>query len=452
MSVPKPMGFASLALHAGQHPDPVTGARAVPIYQTTSYVFQDADHAAALFNLERAGHIYTRISNPTTAVLEERLAALESGVGAICTASGMAAMHLAIATLLSAGHHIVASTSLYGGTINLLTHTLPRFGITTSFVKPRDLDGFRNAIRADTRLVVGETIGNPGLEVLDIPRVAEIAHAAGIPLLIDNTFATPYLSRPIELGADLVMHSITKWIGGHGIAIGGAIVDGGRFDFAASGKFPTMTEPYAGYHGIVFAEEFGPAAFIMRARAETLRDFGACLSPTNAFHLLQGVETLPLRMQRHMENTAAVLEFLGQSKAVDWVLHPSLPSHPDFSLAQRLLPRGAGGIISCGIKGGRAAGRKFIEALRLASHLANVGDAKTLVIHPASTTHAQMDAAQLKAAGLGEELVRLSIGIEFGERHRRRSRSGIARLAEEVSDVPDRERRKGLCRDRRAQL
>jgi O-acetylhomoserine (thiol)-lyase len=412
MSAPKPMGFASLALHAGQHPDPVTGARAVPIYQTTSYVFQDTDHAAALFNLERAGHIYTRISNPTTAVLEERLAALEGGVGAICAASGMAAMHLAIATLLSAGDHIVASTSLYGGTINLLTHTLPRFGITTTFVKPRDLDGFRNAIRANTRLVIAETIGNPGLEVLDIPKVAEIAHAAGIPLLIDNTFATPYLSRPIELGADLVMHSITKWIGGHGIAIGGAIVDGGRFDFATSGKFPTMTEPYAGYHGIVFAEEFGPAAFIMRARAETLRDFGACLSPTNAFHLLQGIETLPLRMQRHMENTVAVLEFLGKSKAVNWVLHPSLASHPDFALAQRLLPRGSGAIISCGIKGGRTAGKKFIEAVRLASHLANVGDAKTLVIHPASTTHQQMDAAQLKAAGLGEELVRLSIGIE----------------------------------------
>jgi O-acetylhomoserine (thiol)-lyase len=289
---------------------------------------------------------------------------------------------------------------------------LPRFGIATTFVKPRDLDGFRVAMRANTRLVIAETIGNPGLEVLDIPRVADISHAAGIPLLIDNTFATPYLSRPIELGADIVMHSITKWMGGHGIAIGGAIVDGGRFDFQSSGKFPTITEPYAGYHGIVFAEEFGPSAFIMRARAEGLRDFGACLSPTNSFHLLQGIETLALRMQRHMENTAAVLDFLTKSKAVEWVLHPSLRSHPDFELAKRLLPRGAGSIISCGIKGGRTAGRKFIEALRLASHLANVGDAKTLVIHPASTTHQQMDAAQLKAAGLGEELVRLSIGIE----------------------------------------
>lgn len=412
MPGPKPPAFETLSLHAGQHPDPLTGARAVPIYQTTSYVFQDADHAAALFNLERAGHIYTRISNPTTAVLEERLAALENGIGAVCTASGQAAMHLAIATLMGAGDHIVASASLYGGTINLFTHTLPRFGITTSFVKPRDLAGMRAAIRPNTRLVVAETIGNPGLEVLDIPQVAAIAHSAGIPLLIDNTFATPFLCQPIALGADLVMHSITKWIGGHGIAIGGVIVDGGRFDYQSAGKFPTLTEPYAGYHGIVFAEEFGPAAFIMRARAEGLRDFGACLSPTNAFHLLQGVETLAVRMQRHMENTVAVLDFLIDNKAIDWVVHPSLPSHPDHELANKLLPRGAGSIISCGIKGGRAAGKKFIEALRLASHLANVGDAKTLVIHPASTTHQQMDAAQLKAAGLGEELIRLSVGIE----------------------------------------
>jgi O-acetylhomoserine (thiol)-lyase len=412
MAGPKSPSFETLSLHAGQHPDPVTGARAVPIYLTTSYVFQDADHAAALFNLERAGHIYTRISNPTIAVLEERLAALEGGVGAVCTSSGMAAMHLAIATLLSAGDHIVASASLYGGTINLLTHTLPRFGIETTFVKPRDHEGMRKAIKPNTRMMIGETIGNPGLEVLDIPKVAEIAHAAKIPLLIDNTFATPFLSRPGELGADIIMHSITKWIGGHGIAIGGVLVDAGRFDFQASGKFPTITEPYAGYHGIVFSEEFGPAAFITRARTEGLRDFGACLSPTNAFHLLQGVETLPLRMERHVANTAAVLDFLTKHKAIEWVLHPSLDTHPDYELAKRLLPKGAGSIVSCGIRGGREAGRKFIEALRLASHLANVGDAKTLVIHPASTTHQQMNAAQLKEAGLGEELVRLSIGLE----------------------------------------
>ena len=311
VAAPKPPAFETLSLHAGQHPDPVTRSRAVPIYQTTSYLFDDADHAAGLFNLERAGHIYTRISNPTTAVLEERLAALEDGVGAVCTASGMAALHLAIATLLGAGDHIVASASLYGGSINLLTHTLPRFGITTTFVKPRDHDGLRAAIRPNTRLVIAETIGNPGLEVLDIPKVADIAHAAGIPLLIDNTFATPYLSRPIALGADIVMHSTTKWIGGHGVAIGGVIVDGGRFDWQASGKFPTLTQPYAGYHGIVFAEEFGPAAFIMRARAEGLA-ISRLLSPTNAFHLLQGVETLALRMERHMENTAAALAFLGK--------------------------------------------------------------------------------------------------------------------------------------------
>ncbi len=322
-------------------------------------MFQDADHAAALFNLERAGHIYTRISNPTVAVLEERLAALEGGVGAVCTASGMAAMHLAIATLLDAGDHIVASASLYGGTINLLTHTLPRFGITTTFVKPRDLDGLRAAIKPNTKLVIGETIGNPGLEVLDIPAVADIAHSAGIPLLIDNTFATPYLAKPIELGADIVMNSITKWIGGHGIAIGGVIVDGGHFDWDKSGKFPTLTTPYAGYHGIVFSEEFGPAAFIMRARAEGLRDFGACISPTNAFQILQGIETLHVRMQRHVENAKAVLDFLGSNKAVEWVLHPSLEAHPDHALAQKLLPRGAGSIISFGIKGGRKRGTEI---------------------------------------------------------------------------------------------
>ena len=412
MAAPQSPGFDTLSLHAGHHPDPVTGARAVPIYQTTSYVFDDTDQAAALFNLERPGYIYSRISNPTTSVLEERLAALEGGVGAVCTASGMAAMHVGIATLLGAGDHIVASASLYGGTVNLLSHTLPRFGITTTFVKPRDIDGFRTAVRPNTRLVIGETIGNPGLEVFDIPSIAEIAHRAHIPLLIDSTFATPYLCRPLELGADLVMHSLTKWIGGHGIAIGGALIDGGRFDWEGSGKFPTLSEPVAGYHGIVFTEQFGPTAFVMRARTEGLRQFGVCLSPLNAFHLLQGVETLSLRVQRHQENTAAILEFLQRSDAVAWVLHPSLPSHPDHELARRLLPRGAGSVISFGIKGGRAAGAKFIESLRLVSHLANVGDAKTLVIHPASTTHQQMSAAQLDAAGIGEDMVRLSVGIE----------------------------------------
>jgi len=408
--------FATLSLHAGQRPDPVTGARAVPIYQTTSYVFRDSDHAAALFNLEEPGYIYSRIANPTVAVLEERLAALEGGgVGAICTASGQAALHLAIATLMGAGGHIVAAASLYGGSINLLKLTLPRFGIATSFVDPRDPAAFRAALRPETRLVFAEVIGNPGLEVLDLPAVAAVAHEAGLPLLVDATFATPYLCRPLEHGADIVMHSATKWLGGHGVAIGGALVDGGGFDWERAGKFPTLSEPYAGYHGIDFAEEFGPQAFIMRARAEGLRDFGACMSPANAFQLLQGVETLPLRMAQHMANTRRVLDFLAASEAVAWVLHPDLPSHPDHKLAQRLMPRGAGSIVSFGIKGGREAGKRFIDSLKLVSHLANVGDAKSLVIHPASTTHQQLDAAALAAAGIGEDMVRLSVGLEDAE-------------------------------------
>ncbi len=399
-------------LHAGQQPDPATGARAVPIYQTTSYVFEDTEHAASLFNLERAGHIYSRISNPTTAVLEERLAALEGGVGAVCTASGQAALHLAVATLMGSGGHIVSSSAIYGGSHNMFMHTLPRFGIETSFVHPRDIDGFRNAIRPETRLVFAETVGNPGLEVLDLPAVATVAHEAALPLMIDATFTTPYLCRPFDLGADLIMHSVTKFLGGHGVAIGGALIDGGRFDWEASGKFPTMTEPYAGYHGLDFAEEFGPAAFIMRARAEGLRDFGACMSPTNAFYILQGVETLPVRMQRHVENARAVAHFLDDNEAVSWVNHPDLNQHPDHELAQRLLPKGTGAILSFGIKGGREAGRRFIEGLRIFSHLANVGDAKSLVIHPATTTHQQMDAQALEAAGVGEDMVRLSIGLE----------------------------------------
>ena len=412
MADPKFLKFDTLSLHAGQRPDPTTGARAVPIYQTTSYVFRDTDHAAALFNLERTGHIYSRISNPTTAVLEEWVAALEQGVGAVATASGQAALHLAITTLTGQGGHIVASASLYGGSVNLLALTLPRFGIETTFVKPRDLKGIEAAIRPETALIFAETLGNPGLEVLNIPAVSEIAHRAGIPLLIDNTFASPYLCRPVEFGCDLVMHSATKWLGGHGVAIGGVIVDGGRFDWEKSGRFPTLTEPYAGYHGIDFAEEFGPQAFCMRARAEGLRDFGAAMSPANAFHILQGVETLPLRMERHVANTAKVLAFLMENDAVSWVLHPTLPSHEDYELARRLLPKGAGSIVSFGVKGGRAAGRRFIEACGLASHLANVGDAKTLVIHPASTTHQQMDADQLAAAGVGADMIRLSVGLE----------------------------------------
>lgn len=417
MATAKFLKFDTLSLHAGQQPDPATGSRAVPIYQTTSFVFDDTDHAAALFNLERPGHIYSRISNPTVAVLEERLALLEGGVGAVCTASGQAALSLAIMTLMGCGGHIVASSSIYGGSRNLLGYSLPRFGITTTFVDPRDHASFRAAIRPETRLVFGEVLGNPGLEVLDIPAISTIAHEAGIPLLIDATFATPYLCRPLDHGADLVMHSCTKWLGGHGVAIGGVVIDGGRFDWEASGKFPTMTEPYAGYHGIDFAEEFGPAAFIARARAEGLRDFGACMSPMNAFQILQGVETLPLRMKGHIHNARRVVDFLarevGNEKgAVAWVAYPELVDHPDHPLVAQLLPRGAGAIVSFGVKGGREGGRRFIEALGLFSHLANVGDAKSLVIHPASTTHAQLDAEALKSTGVGEEMIRLSIGLE----------------------------------------
>jgi O-acetylhomoserine (thiol)-lyase len=404
--------FDTLSLHGGQQPDPATGARAVPIYQTTSYVFRDVDHAASLFNLERAGHIYSRISNPTVAVFEERVAALEGGVAAIATASGQAALHLAIATLMGAGGHIVSSASIYGGSHNLFTHTLPRFGITTSFVDVRDAAAFDAAIRPETRLVFGEVVGNPGLEVMDVPAVAAIAHKHGLPLMLDATFCTPYLFRGFDHGADLVMHSATKWIGGHGVAIGGVLVDSGKFDWEVSGKFPTLTEPYAGYHGLDFAEEFGPAAFAMRARAEGLRDFGASMSPTNAFHLLQGLETLPLRMARHVDNARKVAAFLAGHDAVAWVNYPELDSHRDKALAAKLLPKGPGSIISFGVKGGRAAGRRFIEALKLFSHLANVGDAKSLVIHPASTTHQQMDADSLKNAGIGEEMVRLSVGLE----------------------------------------
>lgn len=412
MADPRSFELDTLALHAGQRPDPEYGARAAPIYQTTSYVFPDADTAASMFNLERPGHLYSRISNPTVAVLEERLAALEGGVGAICAASGQAALHLAVATLMGAGSRIAASKSIYGGSYNMMRHTLPRFGIETDFVDPRDPEAFAAAIRPETRLLFGETLGNPGLEVLDIPAVADIAHRAGLPLMIDNTFATPRLCRPLALGADIVMHSATKFLGGHGVAIGGALVDGGRFDWRASGKFPTLTEPYAGYHGIAFAEEYGPAALIMRARAEGLRDFGCCMSPQNAFYILLGVETLGPRMERHVANARRVVEFLDGHEAVSWVTWPELPGHPDHALAKRLLPDGCGAIFSFGVAGGREAGRTVIERLRLFSHLANVGDAKSLVIHPATTTHQQMSAGELAAAGIGEDLVRLSVGLE----------------------------------------
>lgn len=410
-----PFQFDTLSLHAGQQPDPATGARATPIYQTTSFVFRDSDQAASLFNGERGGHVYSRISNPTNAVLEERIAALDGGVGAIATASGQAALHLAIATLMGTGGHIVASHSLYGGSHNLLTYTLPRFGITTTFVNPRDPEAFRAAIRPETRLVFGEVLGNPGLDVLDIGAVADVAHANGLPLLIDSTFTTPYLCRPFDHGADLVCHSATKFLGGHGVAVGGLLVDSGGFDWDASGLFPELTEPYAGFHNMDFTEEYGPSAFLLRARKEGLRDFGACMSPTTAFHLLQGLETLPLRMQRHVDNTRKLVAFLADHEAVEHVGYPEQEDHPDHALASRLLPKGAGAVFSFTIKGGRAAGRRFTESLNLFSHLANVGDAKSLVIHPASTTHHRMSREALEAAGISEGMIRLSVGIEDPE-------------------------------------
>jgi O-acetylhomoserine (thiol)-lyase len=411
-SGPKPPHPDTLAVHAGQSPDPATGARAVPIYQTASFVFPDADTAAALFNMETPGHVYSRLSNPTVSVLEERMAALEDGVGAIATASGQAALHLAIATLMGQGGHVVASASLYGGSHNLLSYTLPRFGIATTFVPARDPEAWRRAIRPQTRLLFGESVGNPSVDVLDIPALGRIADECRVPLLVDATVTTPALGRPFEMGAHLVMHSATKFLSGHGIVIGGVLVDGGRFDWAADGRFPTLAQPYEGFHGMVFAEESPTSAFLLRARREGLRDFGACMAPMTAFHVLQGLETLPLRMARHIENAARIARFLAGHEAIVRVHHPDVESHPDHALARRLYPRGASAILSFEIAGGREAGRRFIEALTLFSHLANIGDAKSLVIHPATTTHFRMDDTALAAAGITPGTVRLSIGLE----------------------------------------
>ncbi len=407
--------FDTLALHAGAAPDPSTGARAVPIHLTTSFVFESSDHAASLFNLERAGHVYSRISNPTNAVLEQRVAALEGGIGAIATASGQAALHLSIATLMGAGSHIVASTALYGGSHNLLHYTLSRFGIETTFVKPDDIDGWRAAVRPNTKLFFGETVGNPGLDVLDIPTIAQIAHEARVPLLVDSTLTSPYLVKPFEHGADLVYHSATKFLSGHGTVIGGIVVDGGSFDWERSGKFPELTEPYEGFHNMVFSEESTVGAFLLRARREGLRDFGACLSPHSAWLILQGIETLPLRMERHMSNTEKVVAYLASHPLVSRVGHPLMEDHPSHALAHKLLrfgPRGAGSVFSFDLKGSRAQGRVFIEALKLFSHLANVGDCRSLVIHPASTTHFRMSDEALRDAGIGPGTIRLSIGLE----------------------------------------
>ena len=405
-------GFDTLSLHAGAAPDPTTGARAVPIHLSTSFVFESSDHAASLFNLERAGHVYSRISNPTNAVLEQRVSALEGGVGALSTASGQAALHLAIATLMDAGSHIVASSALYGGSHNLLHYTLSRFGISTTFVPPGDVDAWRAAVQPNTKLFFGETVGNPGLDVLDIPTISQLAHDHGVPLMVDATLTPPWLLKPLDHGADLVMHSATKFLGGHGTVIGGVLVDGGVFDWSASPKFANLSEAYDGFHDMVFSDEATVGAFLLRARREGLRDFGACMSPHSAWLILQGIETLGLRMARHMQNTEAVVAFLAAHPMVERVGHPMLESHSSHALAKQLLPRGAGSVFSFDIKGSRAQGQAFVEALRVFSHLANVGDCRSLVIQPASTTHFRMDAAALKQAGITPGTVRLSIGLE----------------------------------------
>ena len=404
--------FDTLSLHAGHVPDAQHGSRAVPIHQTTSYVFRDTDHAAALYNMELGGHLYTRISNPTVAVLEQRVAALDGGVAATATASGMAALTTAVMTICSSGDHIVASSRMYGANINLLENTLPRFGITTSFVAPDDVDAIRAAIQPNTKIIFGEVIGNPGLDVMDVKAVAAVARDAHVPLMLDCTFNTPWLLKPISLGANILIHSLTKWMGGHGVAIGGAVVDGGNFDWGKDDRFATIAGPHYAMNEINFHEEFGPAAFTAKFRAEGMYNFGPSMSPTNAFHILQGIETLPLRMQRHMDNTAAMLTFLSGHDGVAWVKHPTLPTHPSHELVQRMLPKGAGSIIVFGLKGGRAAGQAFIEAVQLSSHLANVGDAKTLVIHPASTTHSHISADAMREGGLSDDMIRLSVGLE----------------------------------------
>ena len=405
--------FETRQVHAGAEPDPATGARAVPIYQTTAYAFRDTDHAANLFGLAEPGNIYTRIMNPTQDVFEKRITALEGGVGALAVSSGQAATTLALLNLAEAGDHLVSSPVLYGGTYQLFHHTLPKLGVGVSFVADQgEPEAWRREIRPNTKALFGETIGNPKGEVLNIAAVAEVAHEAGVPLVVDNTVATPYLNRPFEHGADIVVHSATKWIGGHGNSIGGVIVDGGLFDFGASGRFPNFTEPDPSYHGLVYWDALGHGAYIAKARVQLLRDLGPAISPFNAFLFLLGVETLSLRMERHVANAQAVAEWLQTRDEVDWVSYAGLPNSPWHSLAQRYLPRGAGAILAFGIAGGAEAGRKFVEALELFSHVANIGDARSLVIHPATTTHSQLAAEEQLASGVTPDLVRLSLGIE----------------------------------------
>ncbi len=412
MKKPKDLNLETLSLHAGNKPDSDFGSRATPIYQTSSFVFPDSETAAGIFNNERAGHTYSRITNPTNAVLEERISSMEGGIGAISTASGQAALFLAITTILGKGSHIVASKSLYGGSHNLLEYTLPRFGITSSFVDFRKPKNIKSAIQKNTGLIFGETLGNPGLDVMNIEMVSNIAHKNKLPVLVDSTFTTPYLMKPFDYGADLIFHSATKFLSGHGVVIGGLLVDSGNFEWSSNKMFKTLNEPYNGFHDMKFVEEFGPAAFINRARKEGARDFGACMSPHTAFLILQGLETLSLRMEKHISNTREIVSFLNEHKEVKSVSYPELDNHPDNKLAQEILPRGCGAVFTFEIKGGLKSGKKFIESLNIFSHLANVGDAKSLVIHPASTTHHRMDTLSLKNAGISESTVRLSIGIE----------------------------------------
>lgn len=404
-------GFDTLALHAGQVPDPTTGARAVPIYASTSFAFQDTGHAARLFDLAELGFIYTRVGNPTQDVLEQRIAALEGGVGALAVASGQAAVAFSILTLAQVGDNIVASSDLYGGTYTLFQEELPLRGISTRFVDGRDLEGFRAAIDAKTKAVYLELIGNPRLDVLDLEAISAIAHAAGVPVIVDATTVTPYLWRPIEHGADIVVHSATKYLGGHGTSIGGLIIDSGKFDWT-NGRFPEFTQPTAAYHGLIYTEAFKELAYITKVRVQLLRNIGAAISPFNAFLLLQGIETLGLRLERHSQNALAVAKFLKQHAKVEWVLYPGLPDHPSYNLAKKYLPKGQSGLVGFGIQGGREAGQRFIEHLKLFSHLVNIGDAKSLAVHPATTTHRQLSPEQQRASGVTDEYVRLSIGIE----------------------------------------
>jgi len=402
----------TIALHSGYVPESDHGARAVPIYQTTSYVFDSVDDASSLFNVEQGGHIYSRISNPTVAVLEQRLAALEGGSGAICTASGMSALFTTFITLCSAGDHIVSSGQIYGSTATLLRHTLKRLGIETTFVSINDQVALEGAIRANTKMVFCESIGNPGLEVANLPQISSIAGQHGLPVVVDATFAPPGLCKTIESGANVIVHSATKWIGGHGAAVGGVVIDGGNFDWEASGRFPELTEPYEPFHGIKFWEEFGPNALAMKIRAESMRDIGACMSPNTAFLLLQGIETLNMRMKQHIANTKAMVEWLQSQEQVTWVNHPDLPSNPSNVIARELFPDGAGSMLCFGVIGGRAGGGAFIDSLKLASNLANVGDSRTLVLHPGSTTHSRLTHDAMAAAGISEDLIRVSVGIE----------------------------------------